>query len=660
MEKLYGEDQQWKIKGAGGGGKGGGTVPTEEPDTLRSRAEASIVAAVCEGEVEGFPSDDPEERGRFIFLNDTPLIGANGVSNFNTKGDSDVEIQFRTGTQSQSPMQGFRDVRIEQSIGTKLTKSTGVESITTTRSDLNRIVVRIGIGSLFKVEDDGDVTSTSVRFSIKIFDSISPTAIVDDEKTIQGKSRGPFDREYFYPLSGTGPWTVRVKRITEDAKDLKVNNDLFFKAIVGILDDKLSYPNTALIGAKFSAEAFSSVPRVSVELKGLKIKVPTGISSSGVWSGEFTTEYNNNPAWVFFDLITNERYGTGLFIEPDDVDVFSLFKIAQYCDEQVSDGRGGTEKRFTFNGVINNRAEAYEVINGIASVFRGMVYFAQGAIMATQDRPGSVVKQFSPSNVIVDVNDQGELTGSPFLYEGTALKARKTVALVSFNDRDDDFKSKIEYVEDPIGINRYGIRETEIRAFGTTSRSQARRIGYWTLLTNMNETETVSFKLTGEGYFLMPGEIIEIFDTNRSPTLAAGSIVEASAIGMVLDRNVTLEEGVSYQMVIRDGGQEFTTSITNSPGITSNLSISPPLSEVPEPGSAFFIRQATVQGKKYRVMGLTEDAGIITVLATEYYEPKYELIDNLSLGSPILMSVASSRLMSMPTVNSSSISFAGL
>ncbi len=658
MEKLRGENQRWKISGSGGG-KGGG-APTEEPDTLRSRAEASIVAAICEGEIEGFPSDDPQERGKFIFLNDTPLISNNGTSNFNTKGDSDVEIQFTTGTQSQAPLQGFRDVRIEQSIGAKLTKNSGRVSVTTTRSDLNRIVVRIGVASLFKVEDDGDIVATSVSFNIRIFDSVGTEPIVSDNQTIEGKSRGPFDREYFYGLTGTGPWTVRVNRTSDDATDLKKNNDLFFKAIVGILDDKLSYPNTALLGAKFSAEAFSSVPRVSVEVKGLKVKVPTGISSTGVWSGEFTTQYSDNPAWVFFDLITNERYGTGLFLNPDDVDVFSLFQIAQYCDEQVSDGKGGSEKRFTFNAVINNRAEAYEVINGIAAAFRGMIYFAQGTIMATQDRPGSVVRQFSPSNVIVDVNEQGELTGSPFTYEGTALKARKTVALVSYNDRDDDFKSKVEYVEDPEGIARYGIRETEIRAFGTTSRSQARRVGYWALLTNMNETETVTFKLTGEGYFLMPGEIIEIVDTNRTPGVGAGRIVEASTVGMVLDRAVTLEDGKSYQMIIRDGTKEFSMSITSLPGVTNNVSVAPALSEAPESGSSFFIREASAEGKKYRVMGLTEDAGIITVLATEYSEAKYDLIDNLSLASSTLMSVASSNMISMPVVNPNSISFAGL
>lgn len=656
MEKLYGEDQQWVITGSK---KGGGGGPTEEPDTLRSRAEASVVAALCEGEVEGFPTNDADSRGKFIYLDGTPLIGANGTSNFNTKGDKDVKIQFRTGTQSQSPMTGFGDVRIEQSIGAKVTKQSGRVSATTTRSDLSRIVVRIGIASLFKVEDDGDIKAFSVRFNIKIFDSISNSPIIDEDQEIQGKSRGPFDREYFYPLSGTGPWTVRVNRITADPDDLQKNNDLYFKAIVGILDDKLSYPNTTLIGMKFSAEAFTNVPRVSVELKGAKIRVPTGVSN-GVWGGSFTYEYNNNPAWVLYDLMTNERYGAGLYIEADDVDIYSLYQIAQYCDQQVSNGRGGTEKRFTFNGVINNRAEAYEVMNGIAAVFRGMIYFAQGVIMATQDRPGTVVRQFSPTNVVVTVDDSGKVTSPPFTYEGTALKARKTAALVSWNDRDDGFKSKVEYVEDAAAIQRYKYRETEVRAFGTTSRSQARRVGYWTLLTNLNETETVTFKVSAEGFFLMPGEIIEITDPYRTAGVAAGTLAAGGTTGLVLDRTVTLQDGVSYQIIIRDGGQEFTASVTSSPGVTDNISISPAFAVAPEAGSPWLIREASAEGRKYRIAGLTEEKGIVTVLATEYYEPKYDMVDNLSLVSPSLTSVATSSLITLPPVAPSSISFSGL
>lgn len=656
MNKLYGENQHWKIQGSK---KGGSSSPTEEPDTLRSRGEAGILVALCEGEIEGFPTSDANETGKYIYLDGTPLIAANGNANYNTKSDEDVTVQFSTGTQSQEPLTGFNDVRIEQSYGVKVTKQAGRVSITTTRGDLNRIVVRAGVGSLFKVEDDGDIKGSSVRFKITITDFLG-SSIANQEEEISGKSRGPFDKEFFYSLSGTGPWTVRMERLTDDAEDLQDNNDLYFKSIIGILDDKLSYPNTAMLGMKFSAEAFTSVPRVSVELKGMKVRVPTDPGSTGVWDGSFTYEYSDNPAWVLYDLLTNERYGAGLYINVDDVDIYSLYDIAKYCDEQVSDGKGGTEKRFTFNGIINNRAEAYEVLNSVAAVFRGMIYFAQGTIMSTQDRPGTVVRQFSPSNVVIEVDDRGQVTTPPFAYEGTALKARKTAALVSWNDKDDMYKGKVEYVEDAPAIQRYSYRETEIRAFGCTSIGQARRVGYWTLLTDLNETETVTFKVSTEGFFLMPGEIIEIADPYKSAGVAAGTLSAGGTTGLVLDRQVTLAEGVSYEIIIRDGSTELRAAITNSAGVTNNISVSPAFTTAPETGSPWLIREASVEAKKYRVIGLTEDNGLVTVLATEYYEAKYKMVDDLQIVSPQLTSIATSNLNSLPRVIASSISFSGL
>lgn len=649
MDRLHGENQHWKITGAGGGGKGGGSVPTEEPDTLRSRAEASIVAALCEGEIAGFPTDDANSRGKFIFLDGTPLIGADGKSNFNTKGDKDVEVAFAKGTQSQQPLQGFSDVRIEQSIGAKVTKSTGVVSATTTRNDLSRIVVRIGIGSLFKVEDDGDIKAFKVNFNIKIVDALGEP-IVDEDETIEGKSRGPFDREYFYQLSGTGPWTVRVKRKSGDPEDLQENNDLYFKAIVGILDDQLSYPNTALIGMKFAAESFTSVPRVSAELKGMLVRIPSGADANGVWNGSFSVAYSTNPAWILFDLMTNERYGAGQYINADDIDIYSLFEIAKYCDEG---------NRFTFNGIINNRGEAFDVLNSIAAAFRGMIYFAQGVIMATQDRPGTPVHQFSPANVVIEVDDRGQVTSPPFVYEGTALKARKTVAMVSWNDEDDDYKSKIEYVEDAAAIERYGYREIEVRALGTTNRAQARRIGFWTLQTNLNETETVTFKVGAEGFFVMPGEIIEIADPYRNPGIAAGALSAAGTNAVVLDRDVSFLEDTAYEIVIRDGDAERRAAVTNTPGSTSSVTISPSFTEIPDAGSPWIVRETSASSKLYRVIAIAEDNGIVTITATEYYEAKYGETDSLSLVSPQLAGVASSSLVGLPSVNPASINFAG-
>ena len=571
------------IEGAGGGGKGGGQAPTEDPDTLRSKAKAAVLAALCEGPIQGFPAAFTADQIRQrIFLNDTALVGQDGLANF-----EDVEISFVNGTQDQQALAGFNDIRIEQAVGTKVTKDIGIVSATTTSSQLDRLYVRMGVASLFEVEEEGDVTGASVKFNIQII-TANGTVIADREEQIKGKSRGPYDVEYEFALSGNGPWTVKVERITKDPKDLKVNNDLYFKAIVGIIEDTLRYPNTALLGFKVSAEYFDTVPAISAELLGMLVQVPTvydaaSNSYSGVWDGSFKTEYNNNPVWVFYDLLTNPRYGCGDFIDAENIDIYSLLPIAKYCDELVPNGYGGAEKRFTFNAYVNNRGEAYEVLNSLAASFRGMIYYARGLIVATQDRPSSAVKQFSLSNVIVETNDQGEVVKPAFVYEGTGLKARKTVALVSWNDKDDRYRGKIEYVEDRAGIERYGYRELEVRAMGCTSQGQAQRVGRWALLTNMNETETVTFKVAAEGFFLMPGEIIEIKD----------------------------------------------------------------------PYKAFEEDRDNVPARKYRVIALNEDDQLMTVLASSYDENKYSVVDDSTLLSSEITSIAG--LTVTPAVNGGSI-----
>lgn len=665
-EILTGDVQQWSLSGAGGG-KNGGQAPTEDPDTLRSKAKASVLSLFCEGEIQGFPEAfTAEERGQRIFLNDTALVGKDGQKNF-----EDVDIVFTTGTQAQPSLQGFNEIRIEQSIGTKVTKDIGRVSATTSSSDLDRLTVRMGVASLFKVEEDGDVKGTFVDFNITITDSLNDE-IVNRDRTIKGKSRGSYDVEYNFVLSGTGPWTVKVKRLTKDPEDLKDNNDLYFKAIVGFIQETLRYPNSALMGFNVSAEFFQSVPSISAELLGLKIQVPSNYdaasnSYSGVWNGQFKTEFNNNPVWVFYDLLTNPRYGCGAQYKPgtnevqeisglvkEDIDIYSLLPIAQYCDEMVSDGRGGTEKRFTFNAYINNRGEAYEVLNALAAAFRGMIYYAQGQIIATQDRPASVVKQFSPANVIVEVGDDGTLTKPAFVYEGTGLKARKTVALVSWNDRHDRYKSKIEYVEDRGAIERYGYRELEVRALGCTSQSQAQRVGRWALVTNLNETETVTFKVAAEGFFLMPGEIIEIADPYKSVGIYAGMLSAVSTSSAVLDRDVALEDNKTYEIIIRTGdGLDLTATITNGAGSTRNINFSPSFNAVPELPAAWIIREAGVEPRKYRVIGLNEDDNAVTVLASAYYEGKHEIVDNSTMLSSQTTSIAG--LAVTPVVSAGSI-----
>jgi predicted phage tail protein len=636
-------EEDW-IRGSGGGGGGGGgggspDPPEEDPESLRSRSEASFLGVISEGEIEGF------ERGvaalQKTFLDGVPIQNDDGSYNFDQQY---LSVGYRTGTQSQSALPGFDDVRIEQGVGVEVKRSTGSVSRTTISSELSRLRVRIGISALYRVNrNNGDVTANDISFTISIRPQGGSNFVVS-QKTINGKSRTPVDFEYEFNLIGTGPWVVEVEMNSRDAADRSGEDrqhvyQVFFKAIVGILDRSFSYPNTALIGVKARAEGFTSVPTLSAELLGIKLKVPNNYNPisrtySGVWNGTFKTAYSNNPAWVFYDLLTNTRYGAGEFVTENDIDRYSLYSIAQYCDQLVPNGTGGFEPRFTFNAYITNRGEAYEVLNAIAAAFRGMLYFSEGTIVGIQDKPKSMTRIFSPANVMQETDDNGEMSTPPFQYEGTARKARKTVALVSWNDPEDQYKTKTEYVEDRAGIERYGYRETNIRALGTTSQGQAQRIGRWTLLSDQLETEVVTFKVASEGLFILPGEIIGIADPAKEGKRYGGRVVSSTTSAITIDAPFTIVGGSTYQAsVMLPNGTIQTRSVTNGAGSTSVLNLSSPLSSAPVAGAPWVLQENDSSVRKFRVTSLVEDDGIVTILASLYDESKFSLADQNTLLS---------------------------
>ena len=652
----------------GGGGKGGGEPrrPQEDAESLRSRSEVTTVAIISEGEIYGFEDGvDPLTR---IYLDNTPIKNSDGsfnfsISNFytgsqttaNGKGNlisaisasipglirgsstgqpNSLVVDYRTGTQNQDPMPGFDDVRVEQPVSVKLTRSSGAVVRTTISDIFDKVRVRVGIGALFRIDkENADVKGSSVQFNIKIR-PVGGATFVDDTKTIQGKSRGPVDFEYEYDLSGNGPWVITLERLTSDPATTSQTDDLYWKAIVGINTESYRYPNTAVLGLKVGAENFNAAPQVSADLLGIKIKVPTNYNPftrtySGIWDGTFKTEWSNNPAWVFYDLLTTPRYGAGEFIQESSVDRYSLYSIAQYCDELVPDGKGGLEPRLTFNAYITDRGEAYEVLNAMATVFRGMLYFSEGTIFSIQDKPKSLTKIFSPSNVITGIDENGNVTDPPFTYEGTARKARKTVALISWNDPEDQYKAKIEYVEDRAGLDRYGYREVELRAFGATSQGQAQRLGRWTLLSDQLETEIVTFRVSTEGFFILPGEIVGIADPAKGGKRYGGRVVDATVSGVTIDKSFTIASGATYQAsVMLPTGAVETRSVTSLPGATELLSLTPSLTQAPIPGAPWVLQENNDGVRKFRVTSVVEDDGIVTVMASLYDETKFSLTDS--------------------------------
>ena len=661
------EFKRRQISGAGGGGKGGGDTPRppeEEPDTLFSSSQARVVVALCEGEIQGFAKDAKKS----VFLNDTPIETDSGGQNFE---EGSIQLtSLRTGGNSQSPLNGFDDVEIEQSVNVQVRQSTGQTSVTTTRTDLDRVRVRVGVAALYRVdEDNGDVKGSSITYKIKIKDSVSSGNIVNQDFKISGKSRGPFEEEREFDLSGTGPWTITVRRESDDSDSVTDVSDFYFKAITGVIGSKFIYPNTAVLGMKFKAESFSSVPRVAMLVKGKRIQVPSNYNPdsvdtaytkgaySGTWDGTFKTAYSNNPAWVFYDLLTNNRYGCGDFISAADIDKFALYEIGRYCDRKVSDGRGGHERRFTFNGHINNRGEAYQVLNSIAATFRGMLYYHQGTIVPVQDSPSNAVRLFTPSNVIQGVDNAGNLTSPPFTYEGTGRKTRKTVCMVSWNDPNDLYKAKVEYVEDRSAIEKFGHRELEIRAFGCTSQAQAQRIGRWNLITNLTETETVSFKVSAEGFFILPGEIIEIGDPSKTGGVAAGFIGQNSDKSTIfLDRQGTLVSGTAYQLFLLIDGKMVNRPVSTTAGNRTQLTVNPEFNKKPDIGGMWVLKQddGVEEVRRYRVVGVQEnDDGPVSVLAVSHNSNKYDVIDSDTIIQTQKASVAT--VDPIPKINTESI-----
>lgn len=522
--------------------------------------------------------------------------------------------QFATGTFS-----GSRRQETTGGFGTAPTTVTVPPSDTATRS------VELAEGAyefrVVKVSGTGTLTIKSgsgTRWS--------------SQDTISGKTTTRYQRSYRIPLTGSPPWDIRVSRVSPDSTSSLLQNATFWDSYTEIIDAKLRYPNTALVALSVDAEQFNSVPRRGYDIKGLKVRVPSNYDTvtrtySGAWDGTFKVEWTDNPAWCFYDILIEGRYGLGDFIDADQVDKWALYSIAQYCDEPVPNGFGGTEPRFTCNLYLQSRDEAYNVINAMASIFRGMVYWSAGSLTASQDKPGDPVALFTPANVI----------GGQFNYEGSAAKARHTVALVGWNDPADRYQLKVEYVEDEDGIERFGVIQTELVAVGCTSRAQAHRVGRWLLYTERLESETVTFRTGLDGLMVAPGDIIQTSDPVRAGERRGGRVTSATTTSVTLDAAVTLGAGKTYTLSARlpDGTVE-SRAVTSAAGSRTTLTVSPAYSTAPQAGAIWVLASADLIAEAWRVISVLEvDGSQAEVVALSYRPDKYDAVEQDLILEPL-------------------------
>jgi len=584
-----------RIIGAGGGGKGGGgggsvRVAVEAKDSLRSKAFAKLVDLIGEGEIGGLVNGL-----KSVYLDGTPIENSDGSRNF-----TGFELDARNGSQSQSYIPNQPSVENATQVGAEVKFDVPVtRTISNATVDAARITIAIP-QLTSQNKENGDINGSTIQYAIDLQSNGGGFAQVALDN-VTGKTTSRYQRSYRIELTGSAPWEIRVRRLTADSTSSALQNKTFFDTYTEIIDAKLRYPNSALVGMKIDSSQFQSIPTRGYDVKLLKVKLPSNYNPTtraytGTWDGTFQVAWSDNPAWCFYDLVTTERYGLGSFIDEDQVDKWAMYQIGRYCDELVDDGLGGTEPRFTCNFYLQTRAEAYKVLQDFASIFRGMAFWSSGAITAVQDAPSDAVALFTAANVI----------GGKFNYSGSALRARHTVALVTWNDPESLFQQKVEYVEDAESINRYGVNQTEIVAVGCTSRGQANRVGRWLLFSERFETETVQFQVGLDGAVARPGQVIKVADATRAGGRFGGRISASTTTALTLDRVPTsATPGWEIHAMLPDGAMQ-TRTVASIAGRVVTVTVA--FSQAPTTQGIWVLSAETVQAQTFRVIAVSEDA----------------------------------------------------
>lgn len=583
-------------------------APVEAPDSLHSTAYANILDAITEGPIKEQPK---------VYYDDTPLKNGDGSLNF-----QNVSTDWRPGTQDQSHIAGFPSVENEHSLNLQIKQAVPIIQ-TVSGADLSAVRLTLSTPSLYRVNTtNGDTSGATIMMGVDIAtDGGAYTTI--QTVVFSGKTTNTYERSVRIELPKPGSvWQIRVRRITADSSSSSLVNDSYFASLTEIIDAKLRYPNTALYATKIDASQFSNVPTRKFFGKWRIIKIPSNYDPltrnySGIWDGTFKNDWTNNPAWVFYDMITNDRFGLGHRIVEANVDRYRLYNIARYCDEMVDDGLGGLEPRFTFNMQFQSQADAYKVLQDLAACFRGITYYMSGVFVANADAPQDPIYTYTQANVV----------DGRFVYSGTGRQARHTVALVSWNDNDDFGKSKVEPVIYRPGVARYGINQTSVTALGCTSRGQAQRVGNHILISENLETEVVNFSVGLEGVRCMPGEVFAVADANRAGRRMGGRIHSHAGRVVTVDQVPEgLSPGDTLVITLPNGTAEGRT-IQNIAGKAITVALD--YSALALPQSVFAARSDELALQLFRMISIEEkDDNTYEISGLKYVPEKYAYIDD--------------------------------
>lgn len=606
----------------GGKSQGSARTPHETPDSLRSSQRSRAIGLISLGPIKG-----PANKWKSTYFDNTPIQNANGVddndeSSFNFKN---TEIAFTLGTQDQMPLQGFEMSEREVSVGAEIKNVTPVTR-TVIDPDVTRLRITCGVSALFSQNENGDTEGTSVSLEILI-NGQSRTV-----KNINGKSSFRFYRSYIIDNLPPKPFTITVKRLTADSTSQRLQNGTHWVSYTEIIDTKLSYPNMALIGIKTDSRYNPNFPNVNLLLYGRLVKVPstynpeTRTYAPGIWRGDWKEEWTDNPAWIFYDLVTNSLAGLGKRIGEYGLDKFQLYQIAKYCDELVDDGYGGKEPRMVSNLWITEQRDAYNVLSDMASVFRSIAVWNGTQFSAIQDRTSDPVCLYTQSNVV----------DGKFSRQFAAGKTIFTAVEVEYADERNFYQKAIEYVADDLMIARYGYNVKKITAYGCTSRGQAHRYGKWVLETSRLEQCTITFVVGRQGLLHLPGDIIEIADNDFTGRTLGGRVVAINGNKVTLDQPVEIT-GNSYLSYLNDEMQLVKIKIINVDNTNKSivtLETNPVALNVMDD---WVLKTPQVSTQLYRALGITEnDDGSYTITALQHEPQKEAIVDGSASFVPVV------------------------